>query len=56
VILKGAVALRLPGPVNDYAWILRETSFWAIVLVAVYTVYSGVRYAQLNWHVLHLGS
>ncbi len=56
VILKRLAAFWLPGPVSDYAWILHYTSLCAIIFVALYTVYSGVRYAQLNWKTLRLGS
>ena len=56
VILKHLVALWLPAPMEQYAWILQQSSLWAIIIVAIYTVYSGVRYAQLNWQTLRLGS
>ena len=56
VIVKRLVAFWLPGPVLEYAWVLRVTSLCAIIFVALYTVYSGVRYAQLNWKTLRLGS
>jgi len=36
--------------------ILRPASCWAIAFVAVYTVYSGVQFARVNWHVLKLGN
>ena len=48
--------LLASGSVSDYAWILHYTSLCAIIFVALYTVYSGVRYAQLNWQTLRLGS
>ena len=35
---------------------LRPASGWAIAFVAVYTVYSGVQFARVNWHVLKLGN
>ncbi len=55
-IFKRIAELWLPDLVTEYAWLLRTASFWAIIAVALYTVYSGVRYAQLNWQTLHLGS
>ncbi|MEA3364624.1 MAG: CDP-diacylglycerol--glycerol-3-phosphate 3-phosphatidyltransferase [Candidatus Hydrogenedentes bacterium] len=56
LIIKRVIALWFPVETMEYAWVLQETSLWAIIFVALYTVYSGVRYAQLNWHVLRLGS
>jgi len=56
LIIQNLVALWLPALTTEYAWVLLEASFWAIIGVAIYTVYSGVRYAQLNWRVLGLGS
>lgn len=56
LILKHVVTLWYPEATAEYAWVLQQSSFGAIILVALYTVYSGVRYAQLNWHVLRLGS
>ena len=56
LILKHVVALWYPEVTAEYAWVLQQSSFGAIIIVALYTVYSGVRYAQLNWHVLRLGS
>jgi CDP-diacylglycerol--glycerol-3-phosphate 3-phosphatidyltransferase len=56
IILKRLTALWFPDPVAEYAWLLHYASLCTIIFVAVYTVYSGVRYAQLNWQTLHLGS
>ena len=36
--------------------ILKPASCWAIAFVALYTVYSGVQFARVNWHVLKLGN
>lgn len=56
LIIKHLVALWFPELTVEYAWVLQKSSLWAIIFVALYTIYSGVRYAQLNWHVLRLGS
>ncbi|MBN2308555.1 MAG: CDP-diacylglycerol--glycerol-3-phosphate 3-phosphatidyltransferase [Candidatus Hydrogenedentes bacterium] len=35
--------------------VLGAASFWAIVFVAAYTVYSGIDFARANWGILHVG-
>jgi len=37
-----------------YQKVVHEASYWAGILVAVYTVYSGVQFARINWGVLSL--
>lgn len=56
VVIKYIVAYWYPEPVAQYQWVLQHASYWAMIFVAGFTVYSGIRYAQLNWHVLRLGS
>jgi CDP-diacylglycerol---glycerol-3-phosphate 3-phosphatidyltransferase len=41
---------------QEFHRILRPASCWAIAFVALYTVYSGVQFARVNWHVLKLGN
>lgn len=56
VVLKElAIAAQLPV---DYALVstwLRWSSFFCAIAVAVYTVYSGVQFARINWGLLRLG-
>ncbi|HRI88559.1 MAG TPA: CDP-alcohol phosphatidyltransferase family protein [Candidatus Hydrogenedentes bacterium] len=44
----------------DYATVYRtaleQTSFWGMVFVALYTVYTGVRFMRANWGILQLGN
>lgn len=44
----------LPGGVETYIFAIGVTSKWAIILVAFYTVYSGVQFARVNWKTLGL--
>lgn len=39
-----------------YRTCLEHASMWAMVFVAGYTVYSGIRFMQANWRSLHMGS
>jgi len=45
----------IPGGLDLYRPYLGWTSRVAIVFIATYTVYSGVQFARINWHNLHLG-
>ena len=51
-----SVVALLPGGLPLYAHIIRRASFWAIVAVAVFTVYSGIQFMRVNWKALHIGS
>ena len=41
---------------RSYRTALEYASMWAMVFVAGYTVYSGLRFMQANWRNLHMGS
>jgi len=45
---------HLPGTRDVYALVISYSSMAAMVVVALYTVYSGVNFARLNWHILKL--
>ena len=49
-----ALAARLPGDVADYELIMGRISLVAIIAVALYTVYSGIQFARINWKILGL--
>ena len=55
VVLEQLVAWWFPQATEIFRTVLRLSSFWAIVFVAVYTVYSGVQFARVNWNTLQLG-
>ncbi|MBM3290273.1 MAG: CDP-diacylglycerol--glycerol-3-phosphate 3-phosphatidyltransferase [Candidatus Hydrogenedentes bacterium] len=58
LFLAGAehfVVAYAPDYARDYRVLLEYTSFGAVVIVATYTVYSGVRFMQANWRQLHMG-
>ena len=44
-----SLAQYLPGPAQNYELYIGWSSFVAIMLVAGYTVYSGVQFARENW-------
>lgn len=44
----------IPGGVAPYITGIGIASRWAIILVAVYTVYSGIQFARVNWKSLGL--
>lgn len=44
-----SLAASLPGPAHTYELVIGWSSFVAIMLVAGYTVYSGVQFARENW-------
>lgn len=59
VVLQGIaqypdVATGLPGGIEPYILYIGIASKWAIILVALYTVYSGVQFARVNWKLLGL--
>lgn len=39
---------------ETYAWFLASASYIGIVLVAVYTVFTGIQFVRTNWKVLQL--
>lgn len=55
VVVKFFVAKWQPAALATFSTILLYTSYWAIVLVALFTVYTGIQFARLNWRVLNLG-
>lgn len=59
VILQGLTEYpealtALPGGVNLWIQWIGITSQWSIIVVALYTVYSGIEFARENWKVLGL--
>lgn len=56
VIVEHAVAEWMPAAAGRYHGVLYDVSFWAIIAVAAYTVYSGAQFLRVNWRQLHLGS
>ena len=55
VIIKRILAHWRPDLAADSETLLQQGSLYAAALVALFTIYSGVRYAQLNWRTLMLG-
>lgn len=51
-----AVASWVPGGTGPYIHGIGLASRTAIILVAIYTVYTGVQFARVNWNVLQLNS
>ena len=49
-----ALGDSIPGDVTVYIAGIGMASKWSIILVAVYTVYSGVQFARVNWKSLGL--
>ncbi|MCX5771603.1 MAG: CDP-diacylglycerol--glycerol-3-phosphate 3-phosphatidyltransferase [Candidatus Hydrogenedentes bacterium] len=45
----------IPQILKYYSYALSIASFAAIVIVAAVTVYSGIQFLRVNWHVLNLG-
>ena len=54
-IAEQFVVWWLPQQASYYRAGLIWSSYFAIVAVAVYTVYSGVQFMRINWRELHLG-
>jgi CDP-diacylglycerol--glycerol-3-phosphate 3-phosphatidyltransferase len=59
VVLQGlteypAALTVLPGGVEPYIRAIGFASQWSVIVVAVYTVYSGIVFARENWKVLGL--
>lgn len=44
----------IPGGVDLWITGIGAASHWSIILVALYTVYSGVQFARVNWKSLGL--
>jgi CDP-diacylglycerol--glycerol-3-phosphate 3-phosphatidyltransferase len=55
VIAERAVVEWFPLWSDAFLRLLRHSSFWAIIVVALFTAYSGVQFAYLNWRTLGLG-
>ena len=51
-----AMVDSIPGGVDPYMYGIGIASQWSIIFVALYTVYSGVQFARVNWKVLGLDS
>ncbi|NIA14046.1 MAG: CDP-diacylglycerol--glycerol-3-phosphate 3-phosphatidyltransferase [Nitrospiraceae bacterium] len=47
---------RRPGLLEGFAQFVEQASFWAIVFVALFTLYSGIRFMRINWVALNLGN
>lgn len=45
---------RVPGDLKLHTALIGQASQWTIILVALYTVYSGVQFARVNWKQLGL--
>jgi CDP-diacylglycerol--glycerol-3-phosphate 3-phosphatidyltransferase len=45
-----------PASARTYRIALEYASMWAMVFVAGYTVYSGIRFMQANWRSMHMGN
>ncbi len=56
VVVERGLVLYAPAAGELFGKILAPASLAAIVIVALYTVYSGVQFARLNWRALSLGS
>ncbi|MCF6285488.1 MAG: CDP-diacylglycerol--glycerol-3-phosphate 3-phosphatidyltransferase [Candidatus Hydrogenedentes bacterium] len=59
VLLQGleqypALGDSIPGDVSLYLYGIGIASQWAIIFVALYTVYSGIQFARVNWKSLGL--
>lgn len=50
----GNIAARFPEVVARSKDLIHITSHWLIVLVALYTVYTGFQFARLNWQALNI--
>lgn len=42
--------------VSSYVYGVEVASFWAIIFVAVVTIFSGIQFMRVNWRALGLGS
>jgi len=49
-----ALSALLPGERATYSWGLEYLSLIGIILVAVYTIYSGIQFTWANWNALKL--
>lgn len=57
VILKDMLGWAVSAEVlRVYGQLLKVGSFWAAIVVALFTVYSGLQFARINWKALKLGS
>ena len=45
-----------PRYLDAYLAVLRPSSLFAIIVVAAFTVYSGIEFARANWRALNLGN
>ncbi len=50
----GDFATRHPEFVNQTTKCIRGGSYWLIIAIAIYTVYSGLQFARANWQTLDL--
>ena len=56
LILGDILALFVPTEaVVTYSWVLFHASLWGAVFVALYTVYTGLQFARINWPALNMG-
>lgn len=55
-VVEHGVVVYAPMSASEYHRLLFAISYWAIVVVATYTVYSGAQFLRANWKQLHLGS
>lgn len=50
------IGALIPGHVGTYIAVIGYASMTSMVLVASYTVYSGIHFAQVNWKILKLNN
>jgi CDP-diacylglycerol---glycerol-3-phosphate 3-phosphatidyltransferase len=55
VILKHVLARWVPDYVDPYGTVLYISSYWAMVFIAVFTAWSGVQFARMNWRQFNIG-
>lgn len=56
VIVERATRFWWPEGIPLYQQILEAASLWAMVFVALFTAYTGVQFARLNWRALQMGN
>ncbi len=56
VTLAAGPAPWAPKFLSVYYEVVRGASLWAIVFVAVFTIYSGAQFIRVNWRAMDLGS
>jgi len=52
----GRLAERFPEGMTVVKRVIHGGSYWAILFVALYTLYSGIQFARINWKSLNIGN